>query len=420
MILLRFWLVVALTFLLACDRGEVNLVEPALGPSDADELSVSIRLADGSEVPEAYVELNRVRDYQAIETRLAHSDGSGLARFEDLPSGMQWVSVFKHYTGSAAESLPDEWPVAAVAAGAKVLVDGPTDTVLVARPPKIGTLLISEVYAATPDPFESGGSYYGSLYVEVYNNGPEVSFLDGVLLGKGYSSFFDDSRFGHHACADSEPMRVDPDGYWASKFWRFPGSGAEYPIGPGEAMVIAVSAIDHREIHSSMLDLTNADFEFRPADLAFPDNPVAPDLQDVGPEQFIVQAFFGTSGNWFLASPTDLESLPRQRDPASGDFVGEEFLRIPKGDILDVIHIWWDNAGGYTQVGPSPICLHPTNPLFDALPGGFETLKDPYLSAQRRVVTARDGRVVLLDSNVSAVDFHMTTRTPGFVPEAEW
>jgi hypothetical protein len=88
--------------------------------------------------------------------------------------------------------------------------------------------------------------------------------------------------------------------------------------------------------------------------------------------------------------------------------------------VIDVAMIWWDNAGQYTELGGSPICLDPINPMFDAVPGGFDTLENAELTAQRRVVRARDGRIVFLDTNVSAIDFVMRERTIGGVPEVEW
>jgi hypothetical protein len=108
------------------------------------------------------------------------------------------------------------------------------------------------------------------------------------------------------------------------------------------------------------------------------------------------------------------------KDPgATGDVVFE-FLRIPRENLLDVAFIWWDNAGQYTESGGNPICRDPVNPVFDAVPGGFGTGHQSALSAQRRPVRARDGRVMVLDTDVSAVDFLMLPKTPGSLPEVEW
>lgn len=418
--------------LLGCDRGDVSLLDPGDSVPEANSLSLKLVLSGESGVlpasfgwpdgvPGVDVTLLRVRDLQDIGRTEGVTDAAGSVGFERLSRGLQWVTGFRWLEGAEEEALPVEWPVAVLAGGGKVPVTGATDTILALRPPWLGTMVISEVAAGIPDQFETGGGYYGSLYLELFNNGATTVFLDGMLLGKGYEAFFDYSRFGHHACVDSEPMRVDPEGLWAARIWRFPGAGDQFPVSPGEAVVVAVSATDHTDIHPAMLDLTGADFEFLPSDLPFADNPTAPNLEDVGPEPFIYQAFFGTFNNWFLAAPTDIEILPRESDPAAGSALGVyEYVRIPTQNLLDVVHIWWDNAGSYTPNGADPICEDPTNPAFDAVPGGFDTLHQPEISAQRLVVRARDGRIVLLDTDVSALDFVMQARTPGWILEVAW
>jgi hypothetical protein len=78
--------------------------------------------------------------------------------------------------------------------------------------------------------------------VEAYNASDTTIYLDGVLL-------FRTSLILHRPpCEPYEEERLDPAGIWASRIALFPGNGREVALAPGSAVVIAVDAVDHREI----------------------------------------------------------------------------------------------------------------------------------------------------------------------------
>ncbi len=411
----------------ACERGEVRLLEPEgqVVPTNAlkvqavvaPETGVSAAAFGWAEgVPDADVTLLRVRDFEPIGRLEGRTDLTGSARFDGLAGGLEWVTVARWLDDTEAEALGAEWPVAMLAGAGKAQAGPDAEFEVALRPPHPGGLVISEVALETPPVFSYEGHAYVAVYLELYNNGPTTVFLDGVLLGKIYRTIKDYSRMGNRPCSATEPMRVDPEGLWSDRFLRFPGRGTDHPVAPGQAVVVAVSATDHRGIHPTLHDLTNADFEMRPSDLGLADNPAVPDLEDVGPEPFVHNLVFTNRSQWFLAEPTDIGSLPRLKDPADTKEVPWEFVRIPRERVLDVTHIWWDNAEAFTTLSPFPLCRDPVNPIFDAIPGGFSDGRQSALSAQRRVVSARDGRTMLLDTDISAVDFVLLPTTPGWIP----
>ncbi len=412
---------------LACERGEVRLLEPegVVTPTNQLEVraivdpetgvsAVDFGWAEG--VPDAEVTLLRVRDVEPIGRLEGRTDITGAALFEGLAGGMQWVTVLRPLSGAAAEALPPGWPVAMLAGAAKALAQPGAQVEVALRPPHPGSLVISEVALEVPPVFEYVGDALTATYIELYNNGSTTVYLDGMLLGKVYRTYFDYSAYGNRPCWQTEPMRVDPEGLWTDRFLRFPGRGTDHPVAPGQAVVVAASATDHRGIHPSMHDLTGADFEIRPGDWGLADNPAVPDLEDVGPEPFVHYLLIPTFSQWFLAEPTDLASLPRLKDPADFKEVPWEFVRIPHERILDVTHIWLDLSDAVGLLTSEPICRDPTNPIYDAVPGGFADGHQAPLSAQRRVITGRDGRTMLLDTDISAIDFVMMPTTPGWVP----
>jgi hypothetical protein len=210
-------------------------------------------------------------------------------------------------------------------------------------------------------------------------------------------------------------MRNDSAGVWSIIMWRIPGAGTDHPLAPGAAAVLAFAAADHTRIHPSMLDLSDAEFEFGLKGVA--DNPAAANLELLGPQ--VPGAVARTSLSiidalWFIAAPGDVATFPKAFDPGFADRK-VEYWRVPRELLLDVAYIWWDPTGSCCIPWDPVPCHDPVHPDFDRLPGGFVSEFDLYHSAQRRSVVI-DGRRRLLDTQTSAVDFIMAERTPGWLP----
>ncbi len=67
-----------------------------------------------------------------------------------------------------------------------------------------------------------------------------------------------------------------------SAMYVIPGTGKEHPVKPGEELVLAVNAKNHKEINSNSIDLSKADFEFYDKssnpNISDDDNPNVPNL----------------------------------------------------------------------------------------------------------------------------------------------
>ena len=117
----------------------------------------------------------------------------------------------------------------------KEIIKLPLDRIILNSP-----LVISEISACGPP---GAGLYYHDKYVEVYNQSDSVVYLDGIIVAVVYASsylglnYVDDPEFVH-----------------SKNVWKFPGSGTDFPIQPGEFKVCAEDAIDHR-ILMSMVQL---------------------------------------------------------------------------------------------------------------------------------------------------------------------
>lgn len=406
---------------LACEPGQVTYLAPggpAGGPRlgtlvvsvrvDSADAAVADSLGWAAGVPGAEVRIlrNGTAEWLAAET-----DGQGNTIFSELEPDLYYTYAERVLSGE--EAARASAVVQGFGDGAFVAVG--TDTVRVARrlvASRRGGLVISEVSGAEPPPWEVPGqglTTQANRYFEVYNQSDATLHLDGNVFGA--FSLFGCQGCGL-SCVQTEKPRTDPGGVYAHWMLAFPGSGTEYPIAPGEAKLVAVSALDHREIHPDMFDLRGADFEIGVP--GFADNPSVPDMLDVGRASFFTNLLLNTNRVYFLAAPFDPGSLPVEwRHPS-----GRGFVRVPLSLMHDVaasVSIWPDDDA------QNPPCVPVVHPDVDRFPGGFKEIgfeapDNRLRSFQREVLRTEGGIPVLMDTRTSAADFSIMRVTPGTLP----
>ncbi len=133
-------------------------------------------------------------------------------------------------------------------------------------------LIISELFF-TGTLQTSGNQYNGDQYIKLYNNTDHVIYADGLTIFE--SLFLTTQKFNYTPDIMATDVTVDA-------LYTIPGSGKDYPVAPGEELLIADIAIDHRAINSNSFDLSHADFEWydQSSTPAFTDidNPDVPNL----------------------------------------------------------------------------------------------------------------------------------------------
>jgi hypothetical protein len=250
----------------------------------------------------------------------------------------------------------------------------------------------------------NGYEYHFSGFIELFNNSDTTVYLDGIIVGEGWNASL---NAGVTPCSATAPFRDDAQGIWTRLFQRFPGNGQTHPLGPGESVVIATDAIDHRPLFPRTLDLSRADFEFSgPADA---DNPIVPNMIDIGliahPEGH-GSTFFGLVQVPFVARSVDPAVLPR----AVGPNGGAEFVRIPADRILDAFALGtnFPPPGGFADCPPL------VNRRFDRKESrarGTDDFTEYTYSVSRRKVPSQG--VLLQWSRNANADLVRTQRTPG-------
>jgi hypothetical protein len=206
------------------------------------------------------------------------------------------------------------------------------------------------------------------------------------------------------------PIRTDPDGIWSRALLRFPGSGADYPVGPGETVLVANSATDHTPVHASLHDLTVADFEYPSGGQA--GNPDVPNLADVGP--YTLDIGDPLPGHpLFLAESIELEALPVWIEPVNG----YGYWRIPRERIVDVSVGQFDYTKSNFEM--ISLCNQALDPTFETLPGPavWSSSDGAAWTVQRRVIGHVGGRAILQDTNTSMADFVRAWKTPGWTAD---
>lgn len=133
---------------------------------------------------------------------------------------------------------------------------------------KISPLVFKEIYYAgskTP----KGTNWFRDQFYEIYNNSAETQYLDGVYF----------ADLTPVKSTTKLPLWPEEDGNnyaYANRVWRFPGSGTDYPLAPGESCVIAQFAANQKlDIYNpnSPVDLSSSEFEFNMHNANFPDQP---------------------------------------------------------------------------------------------------------------------------------------------------
>jgi hypothetical protein len=403
-------LIAALT-LAACDFGEITTYElegPGAVTFEVRAVTPDTAVAQalgwsGVGVPGAQVRLELEDDDGSPWSAEATTDEAGFASFEAAPVGFHTVSVQRDLSPEEREAAAQQGALALLTE-ARVQVSGTSTMAEVLVPASVRrSLVISEFAYATHLHANQVGTYNAGGFIELYNNSDTTIYLDGKIVGSGFDILLNMPPV--QTCEAYEPLRVDPRGIWAIYWERFPGSGSDYPMAPGETVVIATDAIDHRPFAPTAPDLRGADFEFRgPADVS---NPGVPDMipDGLGPHPLNRGlTFVAGQGVPFVADPVRTDELDR-----ATTLFDATLARIPADALLDAIVIYEE----LPQAPESPLCPQVSHPTFNrgASP---QAPNQSGLTVHRRVLTTLpDGRALLQHTRTSPADMVIGPPSPG-------
>lgn len=267
-------------------------------------------------------------------------------------------------------------------------------------------LIFKEIFCA-------GGKagYTQDTYFEIVNNSDEVQYLDQLVMLYGSAAQKAPNAWQASGVTDIYHQAQGP-------VVAFPGSGKDYPIQPGQSVVIANDATNHQEadpdgIHS---DLSKADWEIyleysRMGDTDYE----APNLSPIYYNNAYMRAFaLGFfNGAYILAKlPVTPEAYAADSTSYSttpGTTSATLYMGIASKYVLDAVEAWdRDDAEHY------PYFLPKDDAHAVWAPVGFEGK-----ALRRKVAKIENGRVYYKDTNNSSEDFLTDQpQTPGIAPTA--
>ena len=265
--------------------------------------------------------------------------------------------------------------------------------------------IISEVFfTGTLRP--TGNHYYGDDYVKIHNNTDHVLYADGLT--------FLESKFTTTQKYNYRP-NVMASAFTVQAIYTIPGSGTDYPVQPGEELLICDTGIDHRVANENSFDLSHADFEWydvstSPTNLDI-DSPTVPNLD----KWYCYTLSFFLLHNrgfkaWALARiPIDKEQYLSQYlyrynyeiIVESGTYpMSQQAYKMPNEWIVDAVNCSVEAEYAWNVT-------HSSLDRGYAYCGTMDHDKTRYFhSVRRKMLYLKDGKPVLKDTNNSSEDFN--------------
>lgn len=259
--------------------------------------------------------------------------------------------------------------------------------------------IIEEVFfTGTRTP--SGDSYWGDKYFKLYNNTDEVLYADGLIIAN--SAFLTTSKQNYTPDVMSEAFTTEA-------MIQIPGSGTEYPVQPGEAIIVTDDGINHIENNANSIDLSSANFEMFYENTSDVDAPNVPNVINLY-ERFIFhnRGFHsyviarlpeGVTNESFLADNKYVYTYTFEFNGVSYPMGDYDAYKIPNEWVLDAVNLSIESDfqwiitnesldSGWTYCGKVD---RDDNRMGKAV--------------RRKVLQEVDGRRILKDTNNSTLDF---------------
>jgi len=255
-------------------------------------------------------------DFNNLYRYFSKTDESGYVKFENLPSSGYRLSVVKD-TFYVDPVNNDSIKIQLT--GFKEienLQENISDSLFVSVSHKSG-IVINEIYYCGP---KNRAFYFYDQFVELYNTSDSTLYLDGLIVSRAVQN-------RHIEIETNDFVQV-------LSVFQFPGeplTGKEYPIEPGQIVLVAADAIDHSKYIENALDLHNADWEFVDPYGGDIDNPDVPNVLNIVPEKtndFMINlvhnaVVLSDGSNWYWGEYND-----------TGTY---QYIHIPIKNVIDAV-----------------------------------------------------------------------------------
>lgn len=195
-----------------------------------------------------------------------------------------------------------------------------------------------------------GKQYNGDKYFILYNNSTDTLYADGLILAQ--SSFTTTTKYDYTPNVMNEAFTSDD-------MIMIPGSGKDYPVAPGEQLVIANNAINHKEINSNSIDLTGSDLEIELISSINVDNPAVPNMVSLSGSMLMHNRGFTSYALIQLPAGKDTQQWLGESQyeysylAANGREMKKEGYKIANNYIMDAVNLSVEQGFAWIVTAPS-------------------------------------------------------------------
>lgn len=380
----------------------IAAIVPIVSCSDNDEpevksyeVTVNITMPDG-------VDATSVEDLKLVTTKGSVNDTI------KLQSASEKITLTQgQYSFSVSGKIKDDATARVVATGSADVYANQT-VALALQTVYQSPLVFKAIYT-------TGGKtgYMVDGYFEIVNNSNEIQYLDGIVMS---------APAGQQTQKNAWQAAGITDLYACGQgtVVAFPGTsgGKEYPLQPGESVVVAQDAADHSKLApegNHCVDLSGADWEIYISNVKGETDYNAPNLSIIFQNNTYMKAFGlgffgrayiiaklpnGMTPEAYAADPANLQTTPNSTSTM-------QFLMIPSKYVLDAVDIWNnDNETHYPTFLPK-----------DDAQGISASETWVGKCIRRKVSKIVNGRAYYQDTNNSSNDFlNNQPLTPGVKP----
>lgn len=253
--------------------------------------------------------------------------------------------------------------------------------------------------------------YMKDQYYEIYNNGNETVYVDGLCFGQATPETATGLSIPDWVNQQTQAALSENDYVFCSRIMKVPGTpgvDTKYPLNPGESIILCQWATDHTvaDLNPESIDLSSCEFEwYEPTntkqvdenainlEMAFPINPSSP------------YKIWSTSA----AGPAFIIFFPEEAfstDNIALDIVNgvRTSYPVPVSNVLDAVETVRDETQVANKRIPTSLDASCIWVIGDDGSTGMQLKK----TVSRKVlVNDNDGRVILQDTNNSSEDFEI-------------
>ena len=316
---------------------------------------------------------------------------NGVAVFPNMISGIYNIVVTANTVTGATSYV-----VSGSENTVSVLADYTTTVAVTAT--KASSLVFKEIYYCGAP---GDGYYFRDQFYEIYNQGTETVYADGLCIST--------LEFANYNFTTMYEYDIpNPENYvFCKTIWQIPGTGTQYPVKPGESIVIAQWATDHTAASlsagMSVMNLTGAEFEAIEAEstlwngIVITDNPAVNMAKVVESGYAMPQWLTSVSGAaYIIFNPS--QPLKNEDFIAVTNASSTQLREVLISDVIDAVQTGADETRATTLGLPT------------SLDAGFQHLDGNYLgkSISRKLAETReDGVKVYKDTNNTTEDFQI-------------